>query len=245
MTFVSAGGRRFAVSRTLGGSPTIVFETGLGAESREWAQVAALLADANATLVYDRLNRGDSDRVDGPRTSAQMAADLRMVLDAAGAAPPYILVGHSFGAHVVLAFADGAADVAGVVLVEPTHPLQFDTFGPNMPPGEMREFWTRGWLRTDTTAEHIDLPASFAITDRVRLGRVPLHVLVAEPMAQFGVQAQQAWVDLASQWLAMASDATLQVAAGSGHFVQRERPDVIVEAIQSLLARSGTRTTSA
>lgn len=234
---ITAGGRRFAASQTTGATPTVVFETGLGAESSEWAPVAQGLAPPNATFFYDRLNRGDSSRADGPRTSRDMAADLRAVLAAANAAPPYVVVGHSFGAHVALAFADRAADVVGVVLVEPTHPRQFDTFGPLMPDGDMRRFWTLGWRETDTTAEHIDFPTSFAATDNVTLGAVPVVVLVADStMAQAGPEAQRLWLDMAHEWLEISERATLQVIRDSGHFIQRDRPDSVVTAVKALLA---------
>lgn len=236
MTVTVHGGRRFTTWHKPGATPTVVFETGLGAEASEWAPVADALSRPNAVFYYDRLNRGTSDRVDGPRTSRQMAADLRGVLTAAGVAAPYVLVGHSFGAHVVLAFSDGATDVAGVVLVDPTHPRQFDTFGPFLPEGEMSQFWTEGWRQTNTTPEHIDFPASFAATDQVALGAVPLTVLSAgAAMGPGGPDAQRLWLDLACEWLRISPHAQLDVVEDSGHFIQRERPERVVRAVQDLL----------
>lgn len=237
MELVTVAGRRFATRYGRGPAPTVVFETGLGAESAEWAPLAAAVEPGNGTFFADRLNRGDSDRVDGVRTSRDMAADLRAVLDAADVPPPYVLVSHSFGAHVVLAFANEAADVAAVVLVEPTHPRQFDVFGPRMSEGEMREFWTEGWRRTDTTAEQIDLPASFAHTRQCTLGSVPLVVLCAESTMGPGRQdVQQLWIDMSRDWLEVSERADHEVVSGSGHFMQRDRPDAIVAAIEGMLA---------
>jgi len=237
MQLITTQRGRFAVGHTRGAAPTVVFETGLGAESSEWAPVAHSLAPRNATFVYDRLNRGKSGRVDGPRTSLDMATDLRTLLAEADAVPPYVVVGHSFGAHVALAVADGAADVAGIVLVEPTHPRQFDSFGPLMPEGEMRQFWTVGWRRTDSTAEHIDLPASFAATGNVTLGTVPVVVLIAgSAMAQVGPEPQRLWIDMAQEWLGLSEQVALQVISDSGHFIQRDRPDSVVTTVETLLA---------
>lgn len=234
---ITTADRRFAGRHSDGETPTVVFETGLGAESVEWAPVAERLAP-NATLYYDRLNRGDSDRVDGPRTSRDMAADLRAVLRAADVAAPFLVVGHSFGAHVALAFAQGAADVVGVVLVEPTHPRQFQTFGPQLPEGDMRWFWTTGWRQTDTTPEHIDFPASFAVTQSVTLGAVPLVVLVGDStMVSTGPDPQRLWLDMNREWLEISERPALQVISDSGHFIQRDRPDSVVAAIKLLLGQ--------
>ena len=232
----TVGNQRFATWHTPGATPTVVFETGLGAESVEWTAVAQGLASRNATFFYDRLNRGGSDSVAGPRTSREMADDLRAVLTAAEVAPPYVLVGHSFGAHVVLAFADGATDVCGVVLVEPTHPRQFDTLGPFLPEGDMRDFWTAGWRATDSTAEHIDFPASFMETAGVSLGTVPMVVLAAGAvMPGAGPKPQRMWEAMARDWLSVSQRATLHVVADAGHFIQRERPDRVIEGIKTVL----------
>ena len=237
--FVTARGHRFAISARSGAGPTVVFETGLGAEAEEWQPVVEALPPSTSTLLYDRLNRGASDTVDGARTSGDMAEDLRAVLSAAEVPAPYIVVGHSFGAHVAMSFAASAArDVAGVLLVDPTHARQFDTFGPVMPPGPLREFWTDGWRRTDSTPEHIDFAASFAATDVLQLGAIPLRVLVAgatmAPPAP--PEAQQAWEQLASEWLLKSDDAALERVDGSGHFIQRDRPDAVATALRDLLA---------
>ncbi|MGA8781168.1 MAG: alpha/beta hydrolase, partial [Terracidiphilus sp.] len=63
---------------------------------------------------------GWSSRCQSARTPANIAAELREMLDGAGLKPPFILVGHSFGGLVVRRFALlYPDDVAGVVLVDP------------------------------------------------------------------------------------------------------------------------------
>jgi pimeloyl-ACP methyl ester carboxylesterase len=58
-----------------------------------------------------------------PRTAGRIADELRVLLDCGGVAPPYLLVGHSFGGLVMRIFAARfRRDTVGLVLVDPAHP---------------------------------------------------------------------------------------------------------------------------
>src|SRR5215475_1535079 len=66
---IDIGGRRLALTCTGVGSPPVILETGLGAESNEWALVQDQTSTAVHVMRYDRANRGASDRATGPRTA--------------------------------------------------------------------------------------------------------------------------------------------------------------------------------
>jgi pimeloyl-ACP methyl ester carboxylesterase len=69
---------------------------------------------------YDRAGLGWSDRSRAPRTVARMLSELRGVLANVATAGRYVLVGHSFGAFLVWAYASQhPADIAGLVLLDP------------------------------------------------------------------------------------------------------------------------------
>jgi pimeloyl-ACP methyl ester carboxylesterase len=68
---------------------------------------------------YDRAGDGWSDLGPHPRTMRQQAYELHALLGRGGERPPYVLVGHSYGAVVVQLYAATyPADVAGMVLVD-------------------------------------------------------------------------------------------------------------------------------
>ena len=87
-------------------SPTIIFESGIGATSQNWTALQQTLAQHVRTLSYDRAGLGwSSSRISTP-TPEQLARELRALLSAAGVPPPYFLVAHSFGGFA----GSGAAD---------------------------------------------------------------------------------------------------------------------------------------
>lgn len=124
--FADAGGRRLRYWTAGQGSPTIVLECGLGTSLVDWAALVPALAERGRVVAYDRAGLGASDADGAPRSAGRMAEDLEVVLAAAGAEPPYLLLGHSWGGLVVRVFAHRRPeDVIGLVLVDPAHEAQF------------------------------------------------------------------------------------------------------------------------
>ncbi len=118
-----AGGRRLHVLCAGRGSPTVVLESALDASSLNWAWIQPRVATVTKTCAYDRAGFGWSDSDGAPRDAARIASDLHALLGAAGIPPPYVLVGHSLGGLYVRAFTGTHPDeVAGIVLIEATHP---------------------------------------------------------------------------------------------------------------------------
>lgn len=123
---VDVGGYALHIQCEGEGSPTLVVESGSGTWSLMWAHLLPRLAERSRTCVYDRAGYGWSDSSGEPHTAANSADDLRAVLTQAQIAPPYVLIGHSYGGWVVRMFRDRYPDeVVGVVLAESSHPEQW------------------------------------------------------------------------------------------------------------------------
>jgi pimeloyl-ACP methyl ester carboxylesterase len=128
---IDLGGWRLHINCTgepVRGQPTVVLEAGAGDFSVEWSLVQPAVARFARVCSYDRAGSGWSELGPRPRTMAQIVWELRALLDKAGAAPPYVLVGHSFGGVLVQLYASTyPSHVAGVVLIESgsLNPLRF------------------------------------------------------------------------------------------------------------------------
>jgi pimeloyl-ACP methyl ester carboxylesterase len=106
--------------------PTVVLDAGIGSCSVHWAWVQAELAPSVRVVAYDRAGLGWSDRGPRPRDAGRSADELRAALRVAGLAGPFVVAGHSYGGLVVRALADRyPEDVAGMVLVDASHPDQW------------------------------------------------------------------------------------------------------------------------
>jgi pimeloyl-ACP methyl ester carboxylesterase len=120
--------RRMHIHVTGEGTPTVVFESGMGASCLSWTRVQPEVAQFSRAVSYDRAGHGWSDLAREPRTAQQIALELHALLGAAGVPGPYVLVGHSFGGYVVRAFAHiYHDDVAGIVLVDSIHPAEWES----------------------------------------------------------------------------------------------------------------------
>jgi pimeloyl-ACP methyl ester carboxylesterase len=116
---VSAG-RRLHLNCSGSGSPTVILEAGASSFAIDWALVQPEIARTNRVCSYDRAGHGWSDP--GAGGESAVVGDLRVLLQASGEKPPYVLVGASRGGlYVRLYQARYPEDVAGMVLVDPTH----------------------------------------------------------------------------------------------------------------------------
>ncbi len=117
---LSRGGRYLHVLREGTGGPAVVFEAGLAASSLSWARVQPLVSAFASTFSYDRAGLGWSQPLRSRPTLGQMLDDLHSVVMWAGGGEPVVLVGHSFGALLLLSYAQQfPKQVAGLVMLEP------------------------------------------------------------------------------------------------------------------------------
>jgi pimeloyl-ACP methyl ester carboxylesterase len=109
------------------GSPTVVLEAASGATSAQWVRVQQRVASTTRVCAYDRAGMGWSEDGPEPRDADRVAEELHALLAGAGVEGPYVLAGHSYGGLYAQAYAARyPGEVAGVALVESSHPEQFE-----------------------------------------------------------------------------------------------------------------------
>jgi pimeloyl-ACP methyl ester carboxylesterase len=129
-------GRRLNFRCAGQGAPTVILESGYGADSLAWPRVQSELSKRYRVCAYDRAGYGFSDPGPEPRDGAAIARDLDRGLRAARINGPLILVGHSAGAlYVRLLAARRPAEIRGLVLADPTVEHQDRRFAELLGPG--------------------------------------------------------------------------------------------------------------
>lgn len=127
------GGYKMHIDCTGEGSPTVILESGLGDSYISWRRVQPQIAKFTRVCSYDRAGLGYSESSSQARTSKVIAGELHALLRAAGVAPPYVLVGHSMGGYDVRLYTSlYRNEVAGMVLVDASHPDQENRFPPEL-----------------------------------------------------------------------------------------------------------------
>ena len=236
---VDVGGRRLYLECQGTGAPVVVFVAGLGDSGETaWQRVSGELARSTRACVYDRAGLGHSDPGPTPASYQRAVNDLHALLRAGHVPGPYLLVGHSLGGLLARMYADDhPAEVAGVVLVDATPVDWFPTVQRLLPAA------LRGPLAHNR--EGFDLNhglASLTPLDRPgALGRRPLAVLWAPNQPPPGLPAATAQ-ELGRRWEAeqarlgrLSAASRLQRVAGGGHYLQRDQPQLVIDAINQVL----------
>lgn len=125
------GGQRLHLYELGAGDPAVILEAGISATSLNWRHIQHAVSGFTRAVAYDRGGLGWSGPCLTPRTPSDIARELRTLLRAAAIEPPYVLVGHSFGALVVRRYALlYPEEVAGLVLVDPLQPGEWAPLSP-------------------------------------------------------------------------------------------------------------------
>lgn len=238
------------------GSPAVIIEVGStmpGTNDPGWFPIIEELSRETTVLLYDRANLGKSDPAPKPRTQVDFTDDLRAVIAAAPIQPPYVLVGGSFGGLIVMDFASRYPEtVAGIVLVDSTHPehnLRSLPLVPPATPGEppsLTDFRRQMWLEQHAPLE-TDEWEGLDATDTIERARswnlrdIPLAVLTAgqnewEPDFPSSVakQYEEEWLQMQREYAALSTSGFHRIVADSDHIIHDRRPDVVIAAIRAL-----------
>ncbi len=253
---VDVGGYKLSIKCVGTGNPTVVFDAGLNDTGDKWIKVWTKVKDVTRACIYDRAGRGESDRGPVPRTSQVIVTELHTLLVNASIDGPYVLVGHSFGGYNVRLYASQYRDqVAGMVLVDTTHEDEIDRINALLPPtpGECQAL-AASRRQVVNNREGVDFPTSSAQVRQARhtLGDLPLIVLSrgrasetpagCDIPASVNQQIDHLHRDLQNQLAGLSSNSRHIIAEKSGHYIQLDQPELVIDAIVQVVQAAQTNT---
>jgi pimeloyl-ACP methyl ester carboxylesterase len=273
---VEVGGYKMHIDCTGQGTPVVILDAGLGDSYISWRKVQPQMSPLTRVCSYDRAGLGYSESSPSERTSKVFAEELHTLLHNAGITGPVILVGHSMGGYDVRLFASRYHDdVAGMVLVDASHPEQRKRFPPAL--NDLDAGWIRdeefleftmplgiprllGFCGHDAVvraaecnfrnareavAELKTFPESAAQTAITgSLGDMPLVVLSHDPSTpqpdlpeDLVKPTNDAWQQMQTELAHLSSRGTQVIAKNSGHYIQHDRPDVVIDAVRNVVGQ--------
>jgi pimeloyl-ACP methyl ester carboxylesterase len=249
------------------GSPTVVLISGTRGAHDDWSDLidpknpsGAPKPDESAVFPqvskisqvcgYDRpgttLNDGTQTKstpVQQPTTAQQGVADLHAVLIKSKGPGPYVLVGHSWGGLIARLFASTYPDdVAGLVLVDSASEFLKSSLTPAQ--------WATYIEATKKLIESNGLEAPDHARTLGLLHKsppvrpIPVVLLTSDKRFDFGAGGAETWLAwrTAQDRLAKLLNAKHVSDTNSGHAVQMEQPQLVIDAIREVVdaVRSGS-----
>jgi len=257
---VDVGGYQLHLKCTGEGSPTVVLEAGLGGSSDGWVKVMPDVAKFTRVCAYDRSGEGKSDPAPrrfthiGSRTyielrnGADVVRDLHTLLTNANEIGPYVIVGHSIGGLYSILFASTySKSVVGMVLEDSSHPDQLIQ-KTRILGTEATKYDHASLMQNE---EGADIDAIFAeVTAAHWKTDIPLYVLCRGRTTMSSNGRSQEQTDQLDEthllqerdFAGRSTNGKFLVAEKSGHFIHRDQPDLVIQAIHDVVESAKTRT---
>jgi len=216
--------------------PTVVLAAGYAMPRTTWQAVADELSRDFRVMSFDRPGYGQQPDTDRPRDPCTIATELREELRAAGLRPPYLLVGHSLGGLYQHVFARlFPQDVAGVVLLDPTHPRNWETLQTTQPVlatalRGMVALQPRQALRNEFRQQTQCLDRVAALPQTQAPTRLLFSRRYRDVEKDFAPHLQA----LQADWSRMVNAPAAELLWDSGHHIQTERPDAVTRAVRAV-----------
>jgi pimeloyl-ACP methyl ester carboxylesterase len=239
----------------------VVFESGGGMPLETWDAILASVAKAAPVVAYDRSGTGKSAWDSQTPTLERTVTRLGRLLATLRVAPPYVLVGHSWGGALMRYFAGTRpADVRAIVYLDPTDITQspaderalfesigagaaaFDEFYAFMErsaagaPAAVRAeaLSTLGIFRQEVADRGLPPVAPVPATV-ILAGKPPAVPQAGTPFdaAKYAHALYQLRLRRLRDWVRPPGEFT--IAENAGHFVHVQQPDLVIEAIRRFI----------
>ncbi|AXF84477.1 Soluble epoxide hydrolase [Ephemeroptericola cinctiostellae] len=224
------------------GEPSVVLINGSGGPMEGWHRVFSALSETTTTFAYNRPGLGRSTKPLHPQTSGVMVEDLRNLLLAVSVPRPWVLVGHSFGGLVANHFARlHPNDIAGIVMLEATAPDDVSHLKLYENALQRSFAWVANHL-FPLNPNHETLHALKSVSEIAcapDFPLLPLRILTGTKPAMAWATNSEMLALRAKHQESLAGLSPLGVqlqASKSGHFPQFTEPNLVISAIQELVA---------
>jgi pimeloyl-ACP methyl ester carboxylesterase len=223
------------------GSPTVVLEPGLGGTADGWGDVLDGVAAFTRVCALERPGGGRSESI-GRHSAMTTARRLHAALAAHGERGPYVVVAHSFGGVYARLFAAAEpGTVRSLVMLDTYEPdlgMDVDPALDEATRGTIRRSLDEGGL-TFEAVEDLDWPATLAELAQIEPGAVPAVLLYTDPTLRYQDPDPAVREAMIAAWYraidARYPNGRLEIVPGAGHFIQLDRPEIVIDRVRAIV----------
>lgn len=227
------------------GSPTIIFESGLGTPLNNWDSIQTRISNNYKTISYDRKGIGQSPATDNPRTIENLVNDLDILISQNKIDGPIVLVGHSLGGHIVRKYQESfPSKVAGLFLIDPTNEYVYDEIFKQMSPesaDSMKTAWDNSYNK-QPIGVYNEWKEVYNIDKIMRKNPlptgIPITILVSYQGNKFNTKKNiQIRKKLSSDWKRDKPNVKILNTTNSGHYIHFGEPEWVITELEAYLEK--------
>lgn len=225
------------------GSPTIIFESGLGTPLNNWDSIQTRISDNYKTISYDRKGIGQSPVTDNPRTIENLVNDLDILINQNKIDGPIVLVGHSIGGHIIRKYQQSfPSKVTGLFLIDPTNEYVYEEVFKQMSPesaDSMKTAWDNSYKK-QPIGVYNEWKEVYNIDKIMRKNplpkNIPVTILVSYQGNSFNTEKNiQIRKKLSSDWKRDKPNVKILNTTNSGHYIHLGEPEWVITELEAYL----------
>ena len=237
------------------GGPTIVLVNGVGVQMSAYWKLQDALSPHTRVVAYDRPGVGYSPENGAQKTLDNMDRDLHELLQVLDVPQPYILVGHSFGGHVIRYYASKhPTEIAGLVFLDAPHEGWLDYIRENWS-AELLDPYFSFWRGENPNIIGGSREEILAYEDNSNLVRgntisadIPVLMFTGNNAGHFRKDDQgyltdrKAWAESQASMIEGVVDAEHIIDWDAGHWIQNDKPEMVIHKILMFLNNIRSKT---
>ncbi|WP_052324185.1 alpha/beta fold hydrolase [Flavihumibacter sp. ZG627] len=238
---VKIDGHVMVLYKTGNKGPVVVLEAGGNSDHSCWSSIVPELSKVAIVITYDRPGYRDSEACSQSRTANRVAEELHQALNKSGISGPYIVGGWSWGGAFARAFAAlYPAETKGLLLVDPATKESYAQMALKYPDEFTRLVITRSAINIAAQDEFdAMMPAMNQASRSDKLYKGKTELLIAGSLREWSASEtplKKIWISELQKWSKQQPNVRAQVVE-SGHFIQREKPEIVIAALKRLMGQ--------
>jgi hypothetical protein len=234
---IDVGGYSLYVNCYGKGTPSVIFESGLGDDNGVWTLVQPEISKNKRTISYDRAGRRNNDTGDLLRTSLDQVHELHTVLSKAKVKAPYIIVAHSIGGYNARLFAGTyPKEVSGIIFVDCSHENQFEDRVKRSSSNEI-EIVKSQLIGGEQTFDELLISANQVkeIRKKDALRNIPIVVLTSGHKGdKSSIITEETWLNYQNDLVSLSDYSQHIIVYDSSHYIQKDKPQIVIDAIKGI-----------